>query len=59
VVTQATKQDVHAVEHASSTDNEVSRGNNAVRIALAWLFVSIPLGWGVFETLRKAVHLFQ
>jgi hypothetical protein len=34
-------------------------GSNAVRIGLAWLFVSIPLAWGVFETLRKAAQLFQ
>ena len=34
-------------------------GSNAVRIGLAWLIVSIPLAWGVFETLRKAAKLFQ
>lgn len=28
-------------------------------IVLAWGFVSIPLGWGVYETLLKSMPLFQ
>jgi hypothetical protein len=26
---------------------------------LRWLVVSIPLGWGVYSTLQKAVQLFH
>jgi hypothetical protein len=58
VVSQTTKQQgVHADKHAAPAES--GRGNNAVRLALAWLFVSIPLAWGVFQTLQKAVKLFQ
>ncbi len=30
----------------------------AVRIAVAWAAVSIPLGYGLFETIRRAAALF-
>jgi hypothetical protein len=33
--------------------------SSAVRIVLAWLVVVSPLLWGVYETLKKAVQLFQ
>jgi hypothetical protein len=32
---------------------------NAVKLALAWSFVGIPLLWGVYKTLANAVLLFQ
>jgi len=28
-------------------------------IALAWLFVGIPLAWGVSQTILKSLALFQ
>jgi hypothetical protein len=28
-------------------------------IALAWLVVSVPLAWGIYNTLLNAVKLFQ
>ena len=28
-------------------------------VALAWIAVGIPLGWGVFMTFKKAALLFQ
>jgi len=28
-------------------------------VAFAWLLVSVPLLWGVFQTLAKTVALFQ
>ncbi len=30
----------------------------AARIAVAWAAVSIPLAYGLFETIRKAATLF-
>jgi len=30
-----------------------------IAIAFAWLLVSVPLLWGVFQTLAKTVALFQ
>ena len=32
---------------------------NAVKLALAWTFVGVPLAWGVYKTLANAVLLFQ
>lgn len=29
------------------------------RIAVAWLVAGIPLAWGVLETVRKSLALFQ
>ena len=40
------------------TKSEKAKGNVTVTLALAWLAVGIPLGWGVVETLRKAMALF-
>jgi len=31
----------------------------ALKLVLAWGFVGIPLAWGVFETLKNAMKLFQ
>jgi hypothetical protein len=31
----------------------------ALKLALAWGFVGIPLGWGVIQTLINAMKLFQ
>jgi hypothetical protein len=31
----------------------------ALKIALAWIFVSLPLLWGVSQTLIKATALFK
>ncbi len=44
-------------------DGAISRGDgagsNLLRIIAAWSFVGVPLAWGVFTTLKKAVQLFQ
>ena len=37
----------------------VSDGGQVVALVLAWLGVGLPLAWGVLETLRKAMALFQ
>jgi len=33
-------------------------GGNGVALVLAWLFVGIPLAWGVLVTLGNAAKLF-
>jgi hypothetical protein len=33
--------------------------HNAVKLALAWGFVGIPLVWGVVQTLLNAIKAFQ
>jgi hypothetical protein len=34
-------------------------GTAAWQLALAWLFVGIPLTWGVLQTLSNAMKLFH
>ena len=36
------------------TDKKTSAG----LVAAAWIFVSIPLGWGVYNTVLSAAKLF-
>ena len=36
----------------------MSKSNDAVKLALAWLAVGVPLLWGVVQTLKKAMALF-
>ena len=40
------------------THSENTKGNDTVKLALAWLAVGVPLAWGVVETLKKAMALF-
>ena len=32
---------------------------NQMKLTLAWLFVGVPLLWGVEQTLENALKLFQ
>ncbi|MGB6485784.1 MAG: hypothetical protein WBE91_02765 [Steroidobacteraceae bacterium] len=36
-----------------------SSGTRTLQLILAWTFVGIPFLWGVLETLRNAMKLFQ
>jgi hypothetical protein len=36
-----------------------AQANHSVALALAWLAVLIPLAWGVAQTLKKALALFN
>jgi hypothetical protein len=33
--------------------------NHLILLVLFWAYVLIPLGWGVFQTFKKALALFQ
>lgn len=33
--------------------------NHAVLLVLFWAYVLLPLGWGVFQTFKKALALFS
>ncbi len=39
--------------------NSNQNGTTPVQLALAWIFVGIPLVWGVLQTLSTAMKLFQ
>jgi hypothetical protein len=36
-----------------------ANASNTPKLLVAWLFVGIPLAWGVVDTLRNAIKLFQ
>jgi hypothetical protein len=41
-------------------DTRQSSGmGNGIKLTLAWIFVGIPLAWGVVQTLVNAVKAFQ
>jgi MFS family permease len=44
---------------AGSLLSEIGRGSHRGRVLTAWLFVGIPLAWGVSITLQKAWVLFK
>lgn len=35
------------------------RGRQWIAVTLAWLLVGVPLLWGIWQTLRKAMLLFR
>jgi hypothetical protein len=39
--------------------NANQNGTPAWQLILAWLFVSIPLAWGVAQTIANSLKLFQ
>jgi hypothetical protein len=36
-----------------------SRGSSWVHVAMAWVLVGLPLLWGIFNTIKKALALFR
>jgi hypothetical protein len=32
--------------------------NSLLRMALSWVIVGLPLGWGVYQTVLKSLPLF-
>jgi hypothetical protein len=44
---------------SAQTVKSETTGGGAVRIVAAWLFVGVPLAWGVYATMRQAALLFR
>lgn len=44
--------------NATQSSSNVKRTNPAI-VVVFWLYVGIPLAWGVWSTLQKAAALFQ
>lgn len=40
------------------SENALAQGN-ALKLVLAWSLVGIPLVWGILQTLKNALKLFQ
>jgi hypothetical protein len=38
---------------------EETRNSSPALVAVAWLIVGVPLGWGVYKSAMNAVKLFQ
>ena len=36
-----------------------SSGAERARVAIAWIYVGVPLAWGVAETILKCIALFK
>jgi hypothetical protein len=43
---------------AANTNGEGTK-SSGVALLVAWLFVGIPLGWGVYNTALSSMKLFQ
>jgi hypothetical protein len=43
----------------NQTTTQNSQGTSGAAVALAWLFVGIPLAWGVSQTFLKSLALFH
>jgi hypothetical protein len=50
---------VNASQLQDRSSAAATGGGQVVTLVLAWLGVGLPLAWGVLETLRKAMALFQ
>ena len=40
-------------------DRPVSYGRQTAMLAIAWLFVGIPLAWGIITSALNALQLFR
>jgi hypothetical protein len=40
-------------------NTQTAAPNNGLKLWIAWAWVGIPLLWGVLDTLRNAIKLFQ
>lgn len=39
--------------------NEPISSNTIILLAISWLWVGIPLAWGIYQTYLKSVALFR
>ena len=39
--------------------NEPVSSNTVILLVIAWLWVGIPLAWGIYQTYLKSVALFR
>ena len=40
-------------------EDKPDTGSHVPLLVLFWAYVTIPLGWGVYQTFKKATALFQ
>ena len=44
---------------SNNNSDSASAQGNALKLVLAWSLVGIPLVWGILQTLKNALKLFQ
>jgi hypothetical protein len=44
--------------HDAKVNSEHPSAESWIWVALAWIAVSFPLGWGIWQTLKQATKLF-
>ena len=42
-----------------SNNPQTPQQSHSLALVVFWLYVGIPLAWGIFSTLKKAMALFQ
>lgn len=47
------------VDRFDRQEPKTQGGNNAMLLVISWLWVGVPLAWGVLETLRTSLALFD
>jgi hypothetical protein len=47
------------METTSDDNKRANEGGHGVLLIVAWLWVGIPLLWGVYQTLIKSLPLFK
>ena len=52
----ASTKDHATIQHGSFG---IGKGGLDLRAAVFWLFVGLPLAWGVWKTLQSAAKIFQ
>ncbi|WP_293778550.1 oxalate:formate antiporter [uncultured Oxalicibacterium sp.] len=49
----------HDAAHHHDVAEESHHRTSPVTVLLFWLFVGVPLAWGIWSTLQKAMALFH
>lgn len=45
--------------HANRSPSPVVKASSPIVMTLFWLYVGLPLAWGIWSTLQKAAALFH
>ena len=51
--------DSRSAQPVRSVDNEVRNPSTTLELIIAWLWVGIPLVWGVWHVILTSLKLFQ
>ena len=43
----------------NKSTEEIVKKTNPIVVVLFWIYVTIPLAWGIYNTLLRTAHLFN